>query len=115
MKQLFFLLVPFSLLFVSGCQHTPSASSEWTVDSQDAWHAQHAQSNGIEVVDGVVRPTGKTAFFSSTLKQFSTKRSAARITINMKKKLVIGTFFCVRLSGVSVTAAPPASAHHVFA
>ena len=56
-------------------------ASTWTISTQAEWTAQTAKTDGLEIKDGLVSPTGNTVTFASTLKTFDKKRSAASITL----------------------------------
>ena len=78
MKQLLLHVTSFLIFFV--CPYTGFSQSEWTVDSEEEWQTQGAQSNGLEFAEGVARLTGETGSFRSTLKRFPRMRTASRIT-----------------------------------
>ena len=58
---------------------TAKAEDKWVVDSQDEWMAAAANSSGIEITDGMISPTEKSATFISGVKRFAQKRNATSI------------------------------------
>lgn len=68
---------------VVGFLSAMTASAEtWKIDSQDDWNVSLAKKQDLEISDGMVIPTQKTAVLSSVIKQFDGKRSAESITID---------------------------------
>ena len=59
---------------------TVVAQDTWTIKTQAEWEQNIASKNQLELADGMVSPTAKTATFQSQLKRFDRKRSAQSIT-----------------------------------
>ncbi len=80
------LLVGLSILLLSGAlligAKPKPATTPWTVATQAQWTAEMASSTGLEIKDGLVSPTAKTATFTSKLKTFSNKRSAKSLVVS---------------------------------
>ncbi|MBT3279559.1 MAG: hypothetical protein HN909_03935 [Phycisphaerales bacterium] len=60
----------------------PKPASAWEISTQAQWAADVAKTDGLEIKDGLVSPTGETVTFASALKTFKTKRSAASLTLS---------------------------------
>ena len=59
---------------------TVVAQDTWTIKTQAEWEQNIVSKNQLELTDGMVSPTAKTATFQSQLKRFDNKRSAQSIT-----------------------------------
>ena len=59
---------------------TVVAQDTWTIKTQAEWEQNIASKNQLELKDGMVSPTAKTATFQSQLKRFENKRTAQSIT-----------------------------------
>ena len=70
-------LPPIALLLLTT---TVVAQDKWTIKTQAEWEQNIASKNQLELKDGMVWPTAKTATFQSQLKRFDNKRSAQSIT-----------------------------------
>ena len=57
-------------------------AEDWSLDSQESWKKYQQPSEGIELKDGTVAPTGAKATFKSTLKSFDKKTQASSITLS---------------------------------
>ena len=51
----------------------PKPASAWEISTQAQWAADVAKTDGLEIKDGLVSPTGETVTFASALKTFKTK------------------------------------------
>ena len=54
----------------------------WIVDSQEQWQQETESKEGLELTDGMARPSGKQATLLSKIKSFDSKRSAKSILVN---------------------------------
>ena len=59
---------------------TVVAQDTWTIKTQAEWEQNIVSKNQLELKDGMISPTAKTATFQSQLKRFANKRSAQSIT-----------------------------------
>ena len=59
---------------------TVVAQDTWSIKTQTEWEQSIASKKQLELKDGMVSPTAKTATFQSQLKRFDSKRSAQSIT-----------------------------------
>ena len=57
-------------------------AASWTVNSQQQWEAEIASKEGVEIKDGELSPTAKSATFQSVLKRFDAQRSASEIVVS---------------------------------
>lgn len=69
----------FTIIAVAVAIAPLTLADEWSIDSQSEWTAALEDQKNLEIKDGVATPTAKTANFSSKLKRFDRKRSAASI------------------------------------
>ena len=58
-----------------------AAAAPWRIEAQEEWKAATADSSGLVVEGGLVRPIGASATFASTLKAFPEKRKPTSITL----------------------------------
>ena len=61
---------------------TGVAQDTWTIKTQSEWEKNIASKKQLELKDGMVSSTAKTATFQSQLKRFENKRTAQSITLN---------------------------------
>jgi len=57
------------------------SGNDWIVDSQQQWQDQTESKEGLELTDGMARPSGKQATLLSKMKSFESKRSAKSIHV----------------------------------
>lgn len=70
------------LVVVGAFSAITAFGATWAIDTQSDWNENLVEKKGVELSDGLVSPTGKTAMLSSVIKQFDEKRSAQSITID---------------------------------
>ena len=77
-----FLRIVCALAVCMGVVHCSHADSDvWKVGTQEDWVANTEELSRIEIVEGMAKPTEKTATFRSVLKRFDEKQSAKSIVI----------------------------------
>ena len=71
-----------ALAVCMGVIHCSHADSDvWKVGTQEDWLANTEELSRIEIVEGMAKPTEKTAMFRSVLKRFDEKQPAKLIVI----------------------------------
>nr|WP_237607658.1 hypothetical protein [Roseimaritima sediminicola] len=70
------------LAALAGSTASADQPQQWDIDSQQQWQQQTAASEGLELQEGLARPTGKQATWTSKLRRFDAKRSAAEIVLS---------------------------------
>ncbi|MEL7117827.1 MAG: hypothetical protein AAFO07_00240 [Bacteroidota bacterium] len=76
----YILITSFLIVFVLfTCTNKKNVDS-WLIDSQEDWLAFIEKQSDLEITNGKVVPSSKKASFTSTMKQFTDKRSIKSIT-----------------------------------
>lgn len=66
------------LLLITGCT---SSLEIWRIDSQEEWQSITSDFSNLEIVEGIIKPKNDSAYFSSTIKRFKTKRRLQSIVL----------------------------------
>ena len=83
MNRAIFLLLTFIACGVLQAQNIVSPkANNWTIESQEDWKTNMAETSNLEITKGKVIPTAKEAIFKSSMKRFTKKRSATSITFS---------------------------------
>ncbi|HAV12660.1 MAG TPA: hypothetical protein DCX06_04055 [Opitutae bacterium] len=70
------------LAVVSGCVHKRDQSTAWEIVSHEDWQRSVAESEGVEITDGLLSPIGKTGSYRSQLNRFSDLQTLESLTIS---------------------------------
>ncbi|WDE98886.1 hypothetical protein PQO03_13685 [Lentisphaera profundi] len=66
---------------LASCAYSKGENESWIIDSQVEWKQSITSNDQLDLKDGMISPKSKHATFKSTLKTFSTQRSAKSITL----------------------------------
>ncbi|QDU87913.1 Glycosyl hydrolases family 43 [Pirellulimonas nuda] len=74
--------IPLFVLSAFALASTAPAQQTWTIDSQEEWQANAAESDSLEFEGGMASPTAEQATYRSKLKTFREKRSPQSLVID---------------------------------
>ncbi|MDQ8183588.1 hypothetical protein [Pelagicoccus sp. SDUM812005] len=65
-----------------GSLELSAATESWSLDTQKDWSKQLSSKDGLEIADGMVSASGKSAVLRSKVKRFGKKRQAESLTLS---------------------------------
>lgn len=71
-------LIIIASLFITGCSSSPEI---WRIASQEEWQSIASKYSDVEIINGLIKAKNDSAYFSSTIKSFKTKRRLQSIVI----------------------------------